>query len=179
MFLSLIALLFTSLISCTPKKTEPFNEPATKPSSVNPYPTVATHFDVTKTVSGSLANYSVQIHMSFESEHVKMPGGRFLVIEQNGVLSACANPCSSNYWLQWDPNVTYIDWTMNGILTRVGSLENGSNSGELREIFSYQGDVSGLVGVKVYAGYGLGSSSSEAVNEMLKAKRYKLVYTIQ
>lgn len=179
LFFSLLTLLFTSLISCTPKKTEPFDEPTTKPAPVDPDPTITTHFDVTKTVAGTLNNYSIQLQMSFETEHVKMAGGRFLVIEQNGVLSACANPCSSNYWLQWDPSVTYIDWTMNGLLSKVGSLENGSNSGELREIFSYQGDVSSLVGVKVYAGYGLGSTSAEAVNEMLNAKRYKLVHTIQ
>lgn len=179
LLLSLMTLLLTSLISCTPKKTEPYDEPTTKPKdTLNTEPTITTYFDATTVVSGTLTNYSMQVHMSFDTEHVNMPGGRFLVIDNNGTLTACVNPCSSNYWLQWDPNDTYVDWTMSGLLPKVGALEGGAN-GSLREIFSYQGDISGLVGVKVYVGYGLGATSAEAVNEMLTAKRYKLIHTIQ
>ncbi len=179
LLLSLMTLLLTSLISCKPKKTEPYDAPTTVPTDpLDTDPIITTYFDATTVVSGSLTNYSIQVHMSFDTEHVNMPGGRFLVIDNKGTLTACANPCSSGYWLQWDPNDTYVDWTMNGLLPKVGALENGSN-GSLREIFSYQGDVSELVGVKVYVGYGLGTTSAEAVNEMLNSKRYKLIHIIQ
>jgi len=181
LFWSLITVLLTSLMGCGKPKVEPTTEPSTPPPTIDPFadPTTTTSFDVSKAISGSLNNYSAKLYMSFNTAHVTQPGGRFLFMDHNGTITVCINLCSSGYWLQWDPNSTVVDWTMNGILPRVGALDNGTNSGEMREIFSYQGDVSGLVGAKVYIGYGLGTTTTEAVNEMLQVQRYKLVHTIQ
>lgn len=127
-------------------------------------------FDVVVSKSGALSNYSVQIKMDFNAGDINQQGAIFLVAQkkkpgtQDMQTYVCVKPCKSdNDWKDWtaDPNV---DWSISGLKAQVGV--SGSTQG-LQTIYSRVGDITPLGGAKVYAGYGLGNTVYNAINDML------------
>lgn len=127
-------------------------------------------FDVILSKSGSLSKYSIEIKMDFNAGDINQQGAIFLVAQkkkpgtQDMQTYVCVKPCNKDTdWKDWtaDPNV---DWSISGLKMQVGV--SGGTQG-LQSIYSRVGDITHLGGAKVYAGYGLGNTVYNAINEML------------
>lgn len=127
-------------------------------------------FDVIVSKSGALSNYSVQIKMDFNAADITQQGAIFLVAQkkkpgtQELMTYVCVKPCSKDTdWKDFtnDPNV---DWSISGLKAQVGVT--GTVQG-LQTIYSRIRDITALGGTTIYAGYGLGNTVYNAINEML------------
>jgi len=129
-------------------------------------PPTAGVFDVIVTQSGVLSNLKLQIQMAFNESDINKKGAIFLVGQKPRPENplelqtfVCTNPCSDSSWVEWN-NSPDVDWSMSGIKNQVGA-------GGLQTIYNKTGDLTALGGSTIYAGYGIGETAYNAVNEML------------
>lgn len=134
----------------------------TNPPECTQVPTVSV-FDVFVESSGVLSSKNVKISMSFDQADIGKTGGTYLILKQsNGSILVCTNPCTpTSTWVKWDENINSKDWTISGLTPIPSSKTTVINS-------SF--DLTSLGGSVVYAGYGIGSTSKEAIQNMFNHK---------
>lgn len=124
-----------------------------------------TVFNIISTVSGALSNYSVKIDMTFNSADNNSAGAIFLVAAINSQYYVCTNGCINNQWVLFNSNSNTSDWSLSGLKSAVGVSNSGTTGSQT--IYNYASDLTSVGGAEVYAGYGLGNSTSAALTEMM------------
>lgn len=124
----------------------------------------ALNFSINANTSGAVSNYSINTMIKIADAHLDQAGYVFGVVQH-----------LSDYYVLDVEQKRFVKW--DGVLAQFPVARNLISQTNFMT-FATNLDVTALGGAKLYIGYGVGSSPSKAVNEMLASTRWREIATI-